>query len=353
MASLPLDLLGVLACPICRRGLLAQGANVCCSGCGRAFAVSDGIPDLRCEIDAQADAMRDFYSAAPFPGYPPQDTYSALRARAERSEFARLLDQAIAPDAIVLEVGCGTGQMSLFLATGDRLVVGADLTRASLQLAAEAARRFGIEGVRFLETDLRSPGLRAGAFDVVYCSGVLHHTPDPEASFHAIARLVRPGGVIVLGLYNAYARIPHRLRRAVARLTGFRWIPFDPVLRDRAAEPSRHRAWLRDQYRHPEEHRHTLAEVQRWFQASGVAFLRTYPSTVTAERAAGPGGLFAPAADNWGPENLLQQLGWSWTLGREGGLFVVIGRSPQRPDVSGREIARTACDTSSLRSLPL
>ena len=333
MAPLPRELLGVLACPACRRELRAQGSTLGCSGCGSVFAVPDGIPDLRCELDARTDAVREFYTAAPFPGYPPRDDYSALRARAERSEFARLLDHAIAPDATVLELGCGTGQMSLFLATGDRLVVGADLTRASLELAADAARRFGIERVRFVETELRRPGLREGAFDVVYCSGVLHHTPDPEASFRAIAPLVRPGGVIVIGLYNAYARLPHRLRRAVARLTKLRWIPFDPVLRDRATEPARRLAWLRDQYRHPEEHRHTLAEVQRWFRASGVAFVRTYPSAVIAERAADCGGLFTPAADDWGLESVLHQLCWSWTLGREGGLFVVIGR---------RSVARTS-----------
>ncbi|HEX7487531.1 MAG TPA: methyltransferase domain-containing protein, partial [Anaeromyxobacteraceae bacterium] len=246
MGPLPRELVGVLACPACRRELRPRGTNLGCSGCGRVFAVSDGIPDLRCQLDARTEAVRDFYSAAPFPGYPPRDDYPALRARAERSEFARLLDQAIAPDATVLEVGCGTGQMSLFLATGDRLVVGADLTRASLELAAEAARRFGIERVRFVETELHSPGLQAGAFDVVYCSGVLHHTPEPQASFRAIAQLMRPGGVIVVGLYNAYARVPHRLRRAVARLTRFRWIPFDPVLRDRESEPARRLAWLRD-----------------------------------------------------------------------------------------------------------
>ncbi|HYS80586.1 MAG TPA: methyltransferase domain-containing protein [Anaeromyxobacteraceae bacterium] len=333
MAPLPRELLGVLACPACRRELRARGSTLGCSGCGSVFAVPDGIPDLRCELDARTDAVREFYTAAPFPGYPPRDDYSALRARAERSEFARLLDHAIAPDATVLELGCGTGQMSLFLATGDRLVVGADLTRASLALAADAARRFGIERVRFVETELRRPGLREEAFDVVYCSGVLHHTPDPEASFRAIAPLVRPGGVIVIGLYNAYARLPHRLRRAVARLTKLRWIPFDPVLRDRATEPARRLAWLRDQYRHPEEHRHTLAEVQRWFRASGVAFVRTYPSAVIAERAADCGGLFTPAADDWGLESVLHQLCWSWTLGREGGLFVVIGR---------RSVARTS-----------
>jgi 2-polyprenyl-3-methyl-5-hydroxy-6-metoxy-1,4-benzoquinol methylase len=273
------------------------------------------------------DRVRAFYSVAPFPGYPPRGSYAALRARAERSAFGRLLDQAIAPDARVLDVGCGTGQLALFLATGDRLVVGADLTRASLEVAAAAARRFGNARVRFVETDLRDPGLRPGAFDVVTCSGVLHHTPDPEASFRAVARLARPGGFLVMGLYNAYARLPHRIRRAFARATGFRWIPLDPVLRDRADEPARRTAWLRDQYQHPEEHRHTLAEVQRWFAAARVEYLRSYPSTVTAEPPPERGDLFTPAADDWALEGVLHQLSWAFTLGREGGLFVVIGRA--------------------------
>ncbi len=45
-----------------------------------------------------------------------------------------------------------------------------------------------------------------------------------------------------------------------------------------------------------------------------------------AEPALDRGGLFTPARDNWPFENVLQQLGWAWTLGREGGLFLAIGR---------------------------
>ncbi len=346
MASVAPDLLAVLACPACGGALQARPAALRCGGCARSFDVDEGIPSLRRELEPRVDAVRELYSAAPFPGYPARSSYAALRARAERSAFARLLDEAIAPDATVLDLGCGTGQLSLFLATGDRLVVGADLTRASLRLAADAARRFGVARVRFVETDLRAPGLRAGAFDVVTCSGVLHHTPDPRAAFRAVARLVRPSGFVVVGVYNAYARLPHRVRRAVARLSGFRWFPLDPVLRDRGAEPARRAAWVRDQYRHPEEHRHTLAEVQRWFEAGGIAYVRTYPSTVTAEPELDPGGLFAPAADNWGFENVLHQLSWSWTLGREGGLFVIVGRSPGRSEPAGSRMGGTPCDAS-------
>jgi len=315
-----------LACPSCA-GALADDWS--CRACGARFDAPDGIPNLRLPGDDRTDAVRRFYDRAPFPGYPPRDSLQALHARAERSAFARLLNHAIQGDARVVEVGCGTGQMSLYLARADRIVVGADLTRASLQLGAAAARRFGLERVNFVETDLRRPGLKAGAFDVVYSSGVLHHTPDPRASFARLAQLARPGGTIVVGVYNAFARIPLRLRRAVARLSGYRVIPFDPVLRDRRNEPERREAWLRDQYQHPEEHVHTLAEVQRWFAENRVEYMRTYPSAVLGDEG---DDLFSRAADNWRPEGWLAQLGWIRSLGHEGGLFFTIGRRTPNPE---------------------
>jgi SAM-dependent methyltransferase len=312
----------LLACPACGGAL---GENWGCEGCGRAWPAPDGIPALRLPAEGQTEVVRQFYNAAPFPGYPPNDSLTWLRARAERSDFARLLDASIPGDARIVEVGCGTGQMSLYLARADRTVIGCDLARESLALGASAARRYGLDGVRFVECDLTRLPLKEGAFDVVYSSGVLHHTPDPRAAFASIVRAVRPGGYVILGLYNLYARVPLRLRRLVAKLSGYRWIPFDPVLRDREAEPSRREAWLRDQYRHPEEHSHTLAEVRRWFSENGIDYVRTYPSTLIGEE---PEDLLAPAEDEWPFESVLAQLAWMKSLGGEGGLFVTVGRRP-------------------------
>jgi SAM-dependent methyltransferase len=154
--------------------------------------------------------------------------------------------------------------------------------------SAAAAQRFKIEQVQFLETDLHRPGLRECSSDVVYSSGVLHHTPDPRTAFARVVRLVRPGGMIVLGLYNSFARIPFRLRRLVARLSGYQFIPFYPVLCDRENEPARRTAWLPDQYQHPEEHRHTLSEVQAWFAENGVDYVRTYPSAILSQESVAP-----------------------------------------------------------------
>jgi 2-polyprenyl-3-methyl-5-hydroxy-6-metoxy-1,4-benzoquinol methylase len=273
-------------------------------------------------MDRRTELVRRFYERAPFPGYPPRDSLMTFRARAGRNEFLRLLDRSIAGNARILDVGCGTGQLSLYLAKANRMVVGADLTHASLALAKAAARRFDLS-VQFVETDLRAAGLQPGSFDVVLSCGVLHHTPDPRAAFASIARLARPGGVIALGVYNSFARIPLRMRRVIARASRFRFIPGDPVLRDRHAEPARREAWLRDQYLHPEEHRHTVAEVQRWFAENDIEYLRTFPAVTLDDT---PTDLFAPAGDNWIAEGWLAQLQWMWTLGREGGLFFTIGR---------------------------
>jgi SAM-dependent methyltransferase len=310
----------LVACPACG-GVLAVGWQ--CEACGTRYAAPDGIPDLRLGGDTRTDAVRRFYEFAPFPGYRPRDSLASLYARAERSKFARLLDAAIPGDARIVEIGCGTGQMSLYLARADRLVIGADLTRASLLLGQGAARRFGLTRVQFVETDLSRPGLRAGAFDFVYASGVLHHMPNPRASFARIATLARPGGIIVIGLYNAFARIPLRLRRFVARISKYRWVPFDPVLRERDSEPARREAWLRDQYQHPEEHRHTLGEVQSWFNENSVQYVRAYPSALIGEAS---DDLFAVAGDTWKPEAWLAQIGWMKSLGHEGGLFATVGR---------------------------
>src|SRR5207247_8017503 len=103
---------------------------------------------------------RRFYERAPFPGYAPRDSLQVLHARAERSVFARMVNQAIPGDARIAEVGCGTGQMCLYLARADRVVIGADLTRASLRLGAPGARRLGLDRVPFAALHLQQPGVQ-------------------------------------------------------------------------------------------------------------------------------------------------------------------------------------------------
>src|SRR3989338_3090736 len=64
--------------------------------------------------------MQDFYEEHTFPGYDGIDSPGVLMDKAGKSGFGKWVDEAIAPLATVLEVGCGTGQMTNFLGLVDR-----------------------------------------------------------------------------------------------------------------------------------------------------------------------------------------------------------------------------------------
>src|SRR5215472_14335184 len=121
------DVRALLACPACGGDLSERWR---CCDCGVCYDAPDGVPNLRLGADARTETVRAFYEAAPFPGYPPRDSLPTFRARAGRSRFAQLLDRAIPGNARIAEIGCGTGQMSLFLACADRVVIAADLSRS-------------------------------------------------------------------------------------------------------------------------------------------------------------------------------------------------------------------------------
>jgi 2-polyprenyl-3-methyl-5-hydroxy-6-metoxy-1,4-benzoquinol methylase len=78
-------------------------------------------------------AVRDFYEDAPFPNYNGFDSLAAFVNRANAGIFARLMREQMPLNANVLEVGCGTGQLSCYLAaTTLSRVYASDMTLASL-----------------------------------------------------------------------------------------------------------------------------------------------------------------------------------------------------------------------------
>ena len=76
--------------------------------------------------------------------------------------------------------------------------------------------------------NLFRPALRQGFFDVVISNGVLHHTSDAKSAYQTISRLAKPGGLVIVGLYNAFSRKLHYARRALYRWTGVRGRWLDP-----------------------------------------------------------------------------------------------------------------------------
>ncbi|MBF9058825.1 methyltransferase [Rhodobacterales bacterium HKCCSP123] len=80
-----------------------------------------------------------------------------------------------------------------------------DLSTASRKVAEARAAARGLAGITFLTTSLlEAPAL--GTFDYIDCCGVLHHLPEPQAGFDALAAALAPGGGLGLMVYAPFGR---------------------------------------------------------------------------------------------------------------------------------------------------
>jgi SAM-dependent methyltransferase len=295
------------------------------------YGVEAGIPRLfapnawpQDKTDV-TDIVKQFYEETPFPNYEGLDTRDSLRRKAREGVFARLLDEQIPHVAKILEVGCGTGQMTNFLGMGwGRTCVGADLCMNSLRLAKGFRDRFSINNAHFIQINLFRPPLKTAGFDVVISNGVLHHTSDCAGAFQAIAPLVRSGGFIIIGLYNWLGRLPTLWRRWLIERFGGGGALLDHRLRGKG-EAARREAWFMDQYRHPHETKHSIDEVLAWFNSAGFDFISSVPAIGDVEFSEDI-RLLEPHPAGRYLDRLSTEMEMLLSGGADGGLYIMIGR---------------------------
>jgi SAM-dependent methyltransferase len=282
-----------------------------CEACGADYQREGGVLDLFVEAgDGEVTrTVRGFYEAHPFPNYREHDDRGSLLRRGRSGDFTRALDEAIPPRASVVELGCGTGQLSMFLALAGRRCLGVDLSLASLQLAEAFRSKAGLDNLRFVRGNLFRPPVLPESADVVISNGVLHHTGDARGGFAQMVRLAKPGGYVIVGLYNRWGRL------------------LLPLLRGRHREEARSargEAWYLDQHHHPHETRHTADEVLGWLDEEGLEYVSTSPAITLGDPGGGP---LEPQRRGGRLEHWAAQLSW---LGRaaDGGLWVTVARKP-------------------------
>ena len=296
----------------------------------RAREVRDGVLMLGLE-NATTEAVTSFYTRAPFPNYDELEDINSLIRKSETNVFVKNLKREIGFSKTIIEVGSGTSQFSINLAarTNNR-VVAFDPTQASLKLGHDFARRNGIANCSFVQGDLFLDPFEPGTFDVVWCSGVLHHTSNPKAGFKIISKWGKKGGLIILGLYNRYGRLRTVFRQKLFRLLGRSRLArrlvylLDPVLRQSISKEKKD-AWFQDQYEHPVESLHTIGEVLGWFEEEGIEFVTAIPRADYQDfEFADP---LRPTGKGDAATRFYAQVGMIFSrLGSEGGLFLVIGR---------------------------
>jgi SAM-dependent methyltransferase len=123
------------------------------------------------------------------------ELYAATRSGYPREIVDAVVRTAgLAPGSAVLEVGCGTGQLTASLAGR-----GFELTALDIgpSLVAAARRALGAPEVTFVVSSFEDFAAPAGSFDLIVCATAFHWI-DPEVRFSQAARLLRPGGWLAL-----------------------------------------------------------------------------------------------------------------------------------------------------------
>jgi len=119
----------------------------------------------------------------------------------------------------ILVAGCGTGQHPIETARrfAGVQVLAVDLSLSSLCYAKRKTRELGLNNIEYAQADILQLPSTGRLFDVVEASGSLHHMADPLAGWQMLVSILRPGGLMRLGLYSRMARQDiNDLRRSIA-----------------------------------------------------------------------------------------------------------------------------------------
>jgi SAM-dependent methyltransferase len=231
--------------------------------------------------------VRDQYEENPYPRWvraaaprPPVPLEQQLRSKFPAARLHPLRTET--PDVLI--AGCGTGRHAIELAQslpGGGAVLAIDLSRTSLGYAKRKTPR-GLS-IDYAQADILGLDALGRSFDLISASGVLHHMADPLAGWRILTALLRPQGVMHLGLYSETARRPVTEARALIAEHGYR-ATSDDIRRARLTLAERDHPitrWgdffsmsdCRDLLFHVQEHRFTIAQIKAALDGFGLRFL--------------------------------------------------------------------------------
>ncbi|GAB3333460.1 class I SAM-dependent methyltransferase [Marilutibacter aestuarii] len=246
---------------------------------------------------ASTDPIRAFYNAHPYP--PPVPDLDRVRERwrdpgRSRSEFHLFWpDRPFRAEFDILVAGCGTSQAARHAICwpGSR-VTGIDVSATSLEETRRLKQRYALDN---LETEMRAiedVGQSGRQFDLIVCTGVLHHLADPGLGLRALRSVLKPGGALYLMVYAPHGRTGIYLLQAYCRQLGIGTSAeeIDGLVEVVEALPWQHplmavlgqsrdfldRDALADALLNPRDRAYSVPQLFELIAASGLAFRRWY-----------------------------------------------------------------------------
>jgi len=239
------------------------------------------------------DEIQAFYERHPYP--PPVDDLERYRRlwqddRRRRADHhlvwpARRFERAPA----VLVAGCGTSQAAKHaLRWPDARVTGIDVSAASVRATLALKRKHDLRNLEVRELPLEQVGELGATFDLIVCTGVLHHLADPDVGLAALRDVLAPTGAMQLMVYAPYGRTGVYMIQQLCRRIGVgptaRDIedlvtalealppghPLDHLLRE--APDFQDDSALADALLNPRDRAYSVPEVFELVERAGLAF---------------------------------------------------------------------------------
>lgn len=233
---------------------------------------------LSMEIKKIQETVVGMYSEHPWP----------LDRNADEEMGWRLKCLGITPEDYqgkrVLDMGCGTGEYALWYAQkGAGEVTGIDLSDGSRAVAVKRKEDSKLDNIKIRKMDILNCSLPDNYFDYSYSVGVLHHTGDPLRGFKHLVRVTKPGGIVIVSLYNSYSRRVLRSKQALCKWLGGDDLDKRVAWGEKLFNRTLHKLDKRyhglntkqiayDIFGFPHESLHSAKEVLSWFDQTNVEF---------------------------------------------------------------------------------
>lgn len=244
---------------------------------------------------AASETVRDFYEHLPYP--PPVADLERERALYSNPARRRALFHQVWPteppraDYEILVAGCGTSQAARYaLRERGARVTAIDVSVTSLRHTRDLQQKYRLDNLDLHQLPIERVQDLGRTFDLIVCTGVLHHLPDPDAGLRALRSVLDRQGAMRIIVYARYGRAGIYMLQAYCRLLGIRAVedelgtlaatidslpedhPIVTVAR-KARDFGRPEA-MADALLHPLDRAYTVPELYDWLERCGMTFGR-------------------------------------------------------------------------------
>jgi len=265
---------------------------------GRASVDAAPPPTVSGDLpSALTDPIEEFYTRHPYPR-PVENLDRAFDewrdVNRDRAEFHLMWPgKSYRADLDVLVAGCGTWQAAKYaLCRSPSRVVGIDVSLTSVECTAKLKRQYDLANLELRQLPIERAEALDRSFDLIVCTGVLHHLADPEAGLRALRSILKPDGAMYVMVYAPYGRAGASLLREYCRRLeiGSSDDEIDELVATLDALPRNHPlvpllgtsrdAWssdaLADALLNPRERSYSVVQLLDWLEHNGLTFGRWY-----------------------------------------------------------------------------